>query len=139
MSRVFKRRALHTNFEDRARNRGDSFVNELFGAPAESSHRRVRNRGFSLGDMVEGARRLPLANDPSGMNPFANLGSSMPSPARRAPAVSADAQAHATVRLGSPFGARPNNTFPRSTLSHSFEPPASFEQRLAAMPSDSAY
>lgn len=138
MSRVFKRRALHNSFEDRARNRGDSFVNELFGAPAESSHRRVRNRGFSLGDMVEGARRLPLANDPSGMNPFANLGSPMPSPARRSPAVSAE-QTQATARLGSPFGARPNNTFPRSNLSHSFEPPASFEQRLAAMPSDSPY
>ncbi|KAI8938853.1 hypothetical protein NX059_004714 [Plenodomus lindquistii] len=139
MSRVFKRRALHNSFEDRARNRGDTFVNELFGAPAESSHRRVRNRGFSLGDMVEGARRLPLANDPSGFNPFAHPGSAMPSPARRSPAVSVEAHDQATVRLGSPFGARPSNTFPRSSLSHSFEPPASFEQRFAAMPSDSAY
>ncbi|KAH9869686.1 hypothetical protein IAQ61_006898 [Plenodomus lingam] len=137
MSRVFKRRALHNSFEDRARTRGDTFVNELFGAPAESSHRRVRSRGFSLGDMVEGARRLPLANDPSGFNPFADLGSVMPSPARRSPAMSAEAHGQATVRLGSPFGARPSHTFPRSNLSHSFEPPASFEQRFAAMPSDS--
>lgn len=114
-------------------------MNELFGAPAESSHRRVRNRGFSLGDMVEGARRLPLANDPSGMNPFGNFGTPIPSPVRRSPAMSAEAQAQATARLGSPFGARPSNTFPRSNLSHSFEPPASFEQRLAAMPSDAAY
>ncbi|KAH9861497.1 hypothetical protein J1614_011244 [Plenodomus biglobosus] len=139
MSRVFKRRALHNSFEDRARTRCDTFVNELFGAPAESSHRRVRNRGFSLGDMVEGARRLPLANDPSGFNPFADLGSVLPSPARRSPAVSAEVHGQATVRLGSPFGARPSNTFPRSNLSHSFEPPASFEQRFAAMPSDTGY
>lgn len=138
ISRVFKRRALHS-FEDKTRNRGDSFVNELFGAPAESSHRRVRSRGFSLGDMMEGARRLPLANDPSGFNPFANLGSAMPSPARYSPAVSAEAKGMSTVRLGSPFGGRSSNTFPRATASHSFEPPASFEQRFAAMPSDPAY
>lgn len=139
MSKVFKRRALHNSFEDRARNRGDSFVNELFGAPAESSHRRVRSRGFSLGDMVEGARRLPLANDPSGFNPFANPCSAMPSPAQTSPAVPAKVQGQATVRLGSPFGARPRNTFPRASISHSFEPPVSFEQRFAAMPSDPAY
>ncbi|CAO2654147.1 Nn.00g108800.m01.CDS01 [Neocucurbitaria sp. VM-36] len=138
MSRVFKRRALHS-FEDKARTRGDSFVNELFGAPAESSHRRVRSRGFSLGDMMEGARRLPLANDPSGFNPFANLSSTMPSPARHSPAMSVEAQGQATVRLGSPFGGRSSNTFPRATISHSFEPPTSFEQRFAAMPSDPAY
>lgn len=139
MARVFKRRALHNSFEDRARNRGDSFVNELFGAPAESSHRRVRSRGFSLGDMVEGARRLPLANDPSGFNPFASLDPNIPSPAQRSPAMLAERQGQATVRLGSPFGGRPNNTFPRVTTTHSFEPPTSFEQRFAAMPSDPAY
>ncbi|KAF1834295.1 hypothetical protein BDW02DRAFT_498713, partial [Decorospora gaudefroyi] len=136
-SRVFKRRALHNNFEDRARNRGDSFVNELFGAPAESSHRRVRSRGFSLGDMMEGARRLPLANDPSGFNPFVNSGSAIPSPVQRSPAVVAETQGHATVRLGSPF--RSSNTFPRASISHSFEPPASFEQRFAATPSNPLY
>lgn len=138
ISRVFKRRALHS-FEDKTRNRGDSFVNELFGAPAESSHRRVRSRGFSLGDMMEGARRLPLANDPSGFNPFANLGSVLPSPARYSPAVSAEVKGSSTARLGSPFGGRSSNTFPRTTASHSFEPPASFEQRFAAIPTDPAY
>jgi hypothetical protein len=138
-SRVFKRRALHNSFEDRARNRGDSFVNEIFGAPAESSHRRVRSRGFSLGDMMEGARRLPLVNDPSGFNPFAHAGSAMPSPAQTSPAVPAEFQSKGTVRLGSPFVGRSSNTFPRATVSHSFEPPASFEQRFAGVPSDSAY
>ncbi|CAN9248394.1 unnamed protein product [Alternaria alternata] len=138
-SRVFKRRALHNSFEDRARNRGESFVNEIFGAPAESSHRRVRSRGFSLGDMMEGARRLPLVNDPSGFNPFAHAGSAMPSPAQTSPAVPADVQSKGTVRLGSPFVGRSSNTFPRAALSHSFEPPASFEQRFAGMPSHSAH
>ena len=136
-SRVFKRRALHNNFEDKARNRGDSFVNEMFGAPAESSHRKIRSRGFSLGDMMEGARRLPLANDPSGFNPFANSSSAMPSPAHRSSAVAAEMQGQATIRLGSPF--RLSKTFPRSSVSHSFEPPASFEQRFAAMPSVPSY
>jgi hypothetical protein len=136
-SRVFKRRALHNSFEDKARNRGDSFVNEIFGAPAESSHRRVRSRGFSLGDMMEGARRLPLANDPSGFNPFANSSSAMPSPVQHSPAVAAEMQGQGTIRLGSPF--RLSKTFPRATVSHSFEPAASFEQRFAAMPSDPAY
>jgi hypothetical protein len=140
ISRVFKRRALNSSFEDRARNRGNSFVDELFGAPAESSHRRVRSRGFSLGDMVDGARRLPLST--SGCtenNPFVNWSSATPSSVEHSPAVPVETQGQATVRLGSPFGSRPSHTFPRATVSHSFEPPVSFEQRLAAMPSDPAY
>jgi hypothetical protein len=134
ISRPFKRRALH-NFEAQARNRGNSFIDQVFGAPAESSHRRVRSRGFSLGDMVEGARRLPLStNGPPEYNPFANLGSPLASP-EPSPA---HAQGQATVRLGSPFGGRPNHTFPRASTSYGFEPPASFEQRFAGLPSDPA-
>ncbi|KAI1518130.1 hypothetical protein Ptr86124_003431 [Pyrenophora tritici-repentis] len=134
-SRVFKRRALHNNSFEGSR------INELFGAPAESSHRRVRSRGFSLGDMMEGARRLPLPNDPLGFNPFASSGpvSAMPSPAQHSPAVAAEIQGQANVRLGSPFVGRSSNTFPREAMSHSFEPPASFEQRFAAMRDDSHY
>ncbi|KAF2031022.1 hypothetical protein EK21DRAFT_64187 [Setomelanomma holmii] len=137
ISRVFKRRALNSSFEDRARNRGNSFVDELFGAPAESSHRRVRSRGFSLGDMKDGSRRLPLASNPSNeASPFLNPGSAMSNPAQTSPFMSAEIQGQATVRLGSPFGSRPSNTFPRATTTHAFEPPVSFEQRFAAMPSD---
>lgn len=138
MSRVFKRRALHS-FEDKARNRGDSFVNELFGAPAESSHRRVRSRGFSLGDMMEGSRRLPLVNDPTGYNPFASLGSVLPSPAQPSSPMSVEVQGQNTIRLGSPFGGRSSNTFPRAAVSHSFEPPVSFEQRFAETSGNAAY
>ncbi|EAT89350.2 hypothetical protein SNOG_02619 [Parastagonospora nodorum SN15] len=136
ISRVFKRRALNSSFEDRARNRGNSFVDELFGAPAESSHRRVRSRGFSLGDMAEGARRLPIATNALENNPFVNAGTSVPSSSKYSPA---QMQGQATIRLGSPFGSRPSNTFPRATTPLSFEPPVSFEQRLAAMPSDQAF
>jgi hypothetical protein len=139
IARVFKRRALNSSFEDRARNRGDSFVNELFGAPAESSHRRVRSRGFSLGDMVDGARRLPLytSENPED-NPFVTSGSTLSSSVEQSPAVPSHAQGRA-VRLGSPFGSHPSNTFPRATTPLSFEPPVSFEQRFAAMPNDPAY
>lgn len=138
MSKVFKRRALH-NFEDKARSRGESFVSELFGAPAESSHRRVRSRGFSLGDMMEGSRRLPLVNDPASFNPFISNNTSLPSPEQMSTDIPAEDFGQATVRLGSPFGGRSSNTFPRATTSHSFEPPVSFEQRFAAMPSDPAF
>ncbi|KAF2822814.1 hypothetical protein CC86DRAFT_72605 [Ophiobolus disseminans] len=141
ISRVFKRRALNSSFDERAaRNRGDSFVNELFGAPAEYSHRRVRSRGFSTGDTVDGVRRLPLTTSPpSEANPFMNKGSAMPSPTQHSPAVLAEAQGQATIRLGSPFGCRPSNTFPRASTPHAFEPPVSFEQRFAAIPSDPAF
>ncbi|KAH7410021.1 hypothetical protein DE146DRAFT_334352 [Phaeosphaeria sp. MPI-PUGE-AT-0046c] len=141
ISRVFKRRALNSSFEDRARNRGNSFVDELFGAPAESSHRRVRSRGFSLGDMVDGARRLPLsASEEAENSPFViNSSSALPSSLEQSPAMSVEAQGQGTVRLGSPFGSRPSNTFPRATTPLSFEPAVSFEQRFAGMPSDPAY
>jgi hypothetical protein len=135
ISRPFKRRALH-NFEEQARNRGNSFVEELFGAPAESSHRRVRSRGFSLGDMMEGARRLPLTMGPPECDPFSSIPNSMTG--LQTPAAEAQkADGHAIARLGSPFDAKPNNTFPRASTSYGFEPPTSFEQRFSAMPSSS--
>lgn len=136
ISRAFKRRALH-NFEDHNRARGNSFINHVFGAPAESSHRRVRSRGFSLGDMGEGARRLPLSTSgPAAFNPFANLprvDTQQLSP------ISPERRGQSTIRLGSPFGSQPSNTFPRALTSHGFEPPASFEQRFAALPSNPEY
>jgi hypothetical protein len=144
ISRPFKRRALH-NFEAQARNRGNSFIDQVFGAPAESSHRRVRSRGFSLGDMGEGARCLPLSTTgPPEFNPFARgcadaarprVSNSLASPAT-SPALT---QGQAPIRLGSPFVERPSNTFPRASTSYGFEPPASFEERFAGLPSDPAY
>ncbi|KAH6643639.1 hypothetical protein C7974DRAFT_1956 [Boeremia exigua] len=139
-SRVFKRRALANSFEDKTRNRGNSFVDDIFGAPAESSHRRVRDRGFSLGDMMDGAgaRRLPLSSSASSdFNPFVNLRPQLPSPVHTSPAIMAEAHGQGTIRLGTPFGGRPSNTFPRASTSYGFEPPSSFEQRFAAAPSNS--
>jgi hypothetical protein len=46
-----------------------------------------------------------------------------------------EAHGRDTIRLGTPFGGRPGNTFPRASTSYGFEPPASFEQRFAAAPS----
>jgi hypothetical protein len=142
IARPFKRRALH-NFESQAaRNRGNSFVDQVFGAPAESSHRRVRSRGFSLGDMVDGARRLPLSTSgPFEFNPFADVNTQMQNVSPPT-SVTQEPQGYATIRLGSPFDARPNNTFPRASCSYGFEPPVSFEQRFAGfnpnLPSDPA-
>ena len=136
-SRVFKRRALQNSFEHQPRNRGNSFVDDIFGAPAESSHRRVRSRGFSLGDMMDGARRLPLSsNRAPKFNPFVDVPPALPSPAQTSPVMMAEVHGQNTVRLGSPFGSRPGNTFPRASTSHSFEAPASFQQRFAAVPND---
>lgn len=135
ISRPFKRRALH-NFEDQVRHRGDSFVDQVFGAPAQSSHRRVRSRGFSLGDMVDGARRLPLSTSgPQEFNPFANISDVMHANGPQRPTPESQlSEGQATIRLGSPFTAKPNNTFPRATASQAFEPAASFEQRFAGFP-----
>ncbi|KAF2011967.1 hypothetical protein BU24DRAFT_267092 [Aaosphaeria arxii CBS 175.79] len=134
ISRPFRRRALH-NFEEQVRNRGNSFVDQVFGAPAESSHRRVRSRGFSLGDMMEGARRAPpstngstTTNVSTEANPFASILGTPQSLVRDSAAAD-----QATIRLGSPFSGRPNNTFPRASTSYGFEPPASFEQRFAGL------
>lgn len=138
-SRVFKRRALGNSFEEKTRSRGNSFVDDIFGAPAESSHRRVRDRGFSLGDMMDGAgaRRLPLSTSgPPEFNPFANLRPQLPSPVHTSPAVMTESHGRDIIRLGTPFGGRPGNTFPRASTSYGFEPPASFEQRFAAAPSN---
>lgn len=136
ISRPFKRRAL---FDDQVRNSGNSFVDQVFGAPAESSHRRVRSRGFSLGDMMEGARRARHAkNNVSEANPYTSIiNREMRRAAQEGASIRPEvAHGQGTIRLGSPFGARPNNTFPRASASFGFEHPASFEQRFAAMPSN---
>ena len=139
LNRSFKRRAHHL-LEDELSPGGTAvrrnFIEELFGAPAAGSHRRVRSRGFSLGDMGEGARRLSTLFTPPGseeMNsvaehPSANLPSDPPG--LMPPPV------HDRVRrLGSPFTERPSgsgNTFPRAFLPPAFDSTMSIEQRLAA-------
>lgn len=139
LPRPFKRRALH-NFEDEpAQSRGQNLVDQLFGAPAETSHRRVRSRGFSLGDVGEGARQLSSMFTPppafANHASIQNLSAALHAQDNSGSTESAHNQS--TIRLGSPFGGRSsNNTFPRASTSHGFEAPASFEQRFAGLPSD---
>ncbi|KAF2807868.1 uncharacterized protein BDZ99DRAFT_67723 [Mytilinidion resinicola] len=143
LPRSFKRRAFHQPSED-GRYRRDSRVNkaliqDLFGAPAESSHRRVRSRGFSLGDMGEGARRLSsMFTPPSELHQMTTQAMDEPVPTPES------VPPHPTIRLGSPFGGRSsnvhfNNTFPRNFTPHGFEPVTSFEDRLGETSGGSSY
>ena len=51
--------------ESREQERRSYVMEELFGAPLDSSHRRVRSRGFSLGDVSEGSRIASIATPPT--------------------------------------------------------------------------
>lgn len=142
LPRPFKRRALH-NFEDHAPNREQNLIDQLFGAPAEISHRRVRSRGFSLGDVGGGVRQLSSMFTPpptfADHTSIQNLSAALHAHHDEAPPKGVNGPS--TIRLGSPFGGRssnvqPNNTFPRANTSYGFEAPASFEQRFAGLPSD---
>ena len=139
LNRSFKRRAHHL-IEDELSPGGTAvrrnFIEELFGAPAAGSHRRVRSRGFSLGDMGEGARRLSTLFTPPGSEEMSSVAehpsATLPSdpPGLMPPPV------HDRVRrLGSPFTERPSgsgNTFPRAILPPAFDSTVSIEERLAA-------
>ena len=151
LNRSFKRRAHHL-LEDELSPGGSAvrrnFIEELFGAPAAGSHRRVRSRGFSLGDMGEGARRLStLFTPPPGHqaedNSIAEQSSdAVPSdPPHHAAALMAPSglmppPVHDRIRrLGSPFTERPSgsgSTFPRAFLPPAFDSTVSIEERLAA-------
>ncbi|KAF2203069.1 hypothetical protein GQ43DRAFT_288780 [Delitschia confertaspora ATCC 74209] len=144
LPRPFKRRALH-KFDDQLENSGVNLINQLFGAPAEISHRRVRSRGFSLGDVEDGARQLssmfspPASSSSTSQTSFEHLSAAWHGDQDETPPGMAHGQP--TIRLGSPFGGRSSNfqfnkTFPRTTTSYGFEAPASFEQRFAGLSSD---
>ncbi|KAI9824884.1 MAG: hypothetical protein M1832_001489 [Thelocarpon impressellum] len=102
---ALKRRAQH-QLEDELSPGGTdmqrNLFEELFGAPADSSHRRVRSRGFSLGDISEGSRLSSLVTPPTiydqmDSSEFANAS------AFDADQATAPPEAERT-RLGSPFG-----------------------------------
>jgi hypothetical protein len=100
---ALKRRAQH-QLEDELSPTGTSqFAAELFGAPAETSHRRVRSRGFSLGDVTRGSRSVANLITP----PTDEWDFDMDSPES-----SNHSQPYATRHI--PSGAP--ETFPRSTL-----------------------
>ncbi|KAF2753726.1 hypothetical protein EJ05DRAFT_504814 [Pseudovirgaria hyperparasitica] len=133
LNRSFKRRAQN-QLDNATSPHREIVLQELFGTPAEISHRRIRSRGFSLGDMSDGRHLSSLFTPPpplqrtlettfwQAITPQEISNSSMP-------------QHPATIRLGSPFGGRSSNvhfnTFPRRNLtSQLFEPTTSFEDRL---------
>lgn len=117
---VHKRRAQH-QLEDELSPGGTdlrkTFMEDLFGGPAESRHRRVRSRGFSLGDVNANGGRLeslftpPSAYDEMTTPEFAAAAMNSETP-ELPPSIS-----DSVKRLGSPFAgvsARP----PRRSSRH---------------------
>jgi hypothetical protein len=89
----------------------------MFGAPADSSHRRVRSRGFSLGDVSEGSRLASIVTPPTIYDQMdsSDLAATTTSPqyavnfspstAFLGPSSSSSLHSPAPLqRLGSPFG-----------------------------------
>ncbi|KAF2102252.1 hypothetical protein NA57DRAFT_73683 [Rhizodiscina lignyota] len=114
----------------------EELIRDVFGATAESSHRRVRSRGFSLGDM-EGERRAPLPASAPAIPP--------PPPQLINNHLTGNVpwlvppQLDVPQRLGSPLQFEDKfSTVPRDFKAgeeglQTFEPSASFEERLGAM------
>ncbi|KAF2088407.1 hypothetical protein K490DRAFT_64458 [Saccharata proteae CBS 121410] len=135
ITRSFKRRA-HELLSAERFDTETNFIQELFGPAAEFSHRRVRSRGFSLGDMGAGARMSAIFTPPSSFDQSPSMPQLAPAPENHthlAPAATADP----TIRLGSPFGGhssnlRFNHTFPRNFSPRTFQPSSSFEERFGS-------
>lgn len=143
---ALKRRAQHLLEEELSpggTDIGRNTLEDMFGAPAEPSHRRVRSRGFSLGDVMGGGRLSSMFTPPTLFDQMtssefaqtATFGSDI-IPPLDAPLVN---------RLGSPFSfAEPNsnsvgfsrhghsssNTFPRSS-SYGLNFASSIDERLS--------
>jgi hypothetical protein len=119
--RSFKRRAQHSLDDTRP---SDAFLQDIFGPAANISDRRVRTRGFSMGDSSDSAQRLTSLFTPPEETPS------------EAGAIGLLHPNHVTgngasvPRLRSPFQASHSNTFPKSFSPPPFEPPVSFEQRF---------
>ena len=97
--------SLKVDIRDQQKGSGDEILRTL----AESSYRRVRNRGFSLGDMMDstGAKELPLSSDgPPEPSPFAKVGHRLPIPAFDSPTDTGEAE-QGSDRVGAPFGGYP--------------------------------
>lgn len=115
-----KRRALH-QLEDElspgGTDLGKTLLEDLFGGPAESRHRRVRSRGFSLGDVnASGGRLESLFTPPSIYDQMSipEPGAAISNSENLSPLPSIS---DTVKRLGSPFpgaGARP----PRRSARH---------------------
>ena len=112
---VHKRRAQHQLEDELSPGGSDmrrNLLEDLFGEPSESRHRRVRSRGFSLGDVNANGGRLestltpPTSSDQIPSSELSTLPSEMVEPGNPQPAF----VAQTIQRLGSPFsgvGPRP--------------------------------
>ena len=137
---VTKRRAQH-QLEDELSPGGTDMRKELleslFGGPAEGRHRRVRSRGFSLGDVKNEARIADLFTPPS-VNENTSS-SEQPTDITQSSTLHQHPAEDPAGRLGSPFAGiarRPSRGTSRHTASASlsaYDPNAypSIEQRLS--------
>lgn len=141
LSGSLKRRAQYQLGEESSSEApGDrqDFLQDLFGAPAATSHRRIRSRGFSLGDMS--AQRLTSIFTPPEES---EEQAPVEQPQQLEPVTAAPVDTSLLMappvpqhirRLGSPFGGRSSNTHfntcPRNFLSSLADPTVSIEERL---------
>ncbi|KAI4216889.1 MAG: hypothetical protein LQ351_000838 [Letrouitia transgressa] len=136
---ILKRRAQH-QLEDElspsGSDMGKSLIEELFGL-AGNRHRRVRSRGFSLGDVNSSGGRLEsLFNPPAEAGPFDRIEAGPQDSDKEK--LSSPAESELIRRLGSPFSSdipepprRPSRHMASASLS-AFDPSnfASIDQRL---------
>lgn len=104
---VNKRRARHQLEEElspRGSSMQQSLIDNLFRSPPEGRHRRVRSRGFSLGDIAPANSLAPLFTPPSSDNGNTAMADTPPTLANfsHAQAEPVTPTMH-TRRLGSPF------------------------------------
>ena len=148
-----KRRAQHQLEDELSPGGSDmrrNLLGDLFGGPAESRHRRVRSRGFSLGDVnANGGRLESLFTPPTSSD---NLPSSELSTASTQPTEPDNIQMSFTAqtirRLGSPFAgvgprpaARRSTRHMASTSLSAYDPSnfASIDQRLGQADEDELF
>ncbi|TID22460.1 hypothetical protein E2P81_ATG11562 [Venturia nashicola] len=102
--------------------RQNHLMKELFGPsqPIDVGHRRVRSRGFSLGDMGGTSRLSGMFSPPAGFDqPESSSQQDQVPPRSLMPPPPIDR----VVRLGSPFVEKPHfNTFPRNFSLSGLEP-----------------
>ena len=136
---VHKRRAQHQLEDELSPGGSDTrkdFIQNLFGEPSETRHRRVRSRGFSLGDVKDNARiealfqqQTPGPDDSQDVSETSSTGTLQP-----------PGTGESVKRLGSPFSAsgagsmptrRPSRHLASASLS-AYDPGnfASIDQRI---------
>ncbi|KAL8692704.1 MAG: hypothetical protein Q9218_002325 [Villophora microphyllina] len=114
---VSKRRAQH-QLEDKLSPGGSdkrkNLIEELFGGPSEGRHRRVRSRGFSLGDVNTNARLEALfqQSNQDEQPHHQQQNPNLPSDASEPSGLHPPSAAESIRRLGSPFSASGAGTMP---------------------------